>query len=171
MIMLLPLPMRVQRKLDIQFSYIEYMCGYEYTDIFPISVMSAQSILFCVLFGTSIPTLKYLFDASKSARRVRGSIPWQGAMTVALTTVVYCISNLPFFASMIGWTVQGDITTGAFLQFFRLAAFLTAINVMANFYIYALTIRSFRRFLLSWIQNFLPATLQASRNSTSAGEV
>ena len=49
-----------------------------------------------VIFATTIPTLKCLFDARKTARRVQGSDSWQGALTVVLISAVYCISTLPY---------------------------------------------------------------------------
>ena len=95
-----PLPMLVLERGDVQFDYRIYDCDYlfiseSWKTILPICTTTVQFLPSCIIFGTTIPTLKYLVDAGKSARRVQGSIPWQGAMTVALTASIFCISTLP----------------------------------------------------------------------------
>ena len=103
-----PIAFFMQGQHDVGFDYRGYECGYVFTlpawrtimsRIYPIIF---QFIPFCIIIGTAIPTLKYLFHARKSARRVQGSIPWQGAMTVVLTAGLYCLSNLPLFVYFVG---------------------------------------------------------------------
>ena len=167
----------VVRGDDVQFDFRIYSCDYGFNAevweiIVPIWSLTFQILPCCITFGTTIPTLKYLVDASKSARRVQGSIPWQGAMTVTLTAVVYCISNVPLFVYCIGYNFIERKPSSLFhVQFYRVAAFVGSINVMANFYIYALTIRSFRRFLNSEIQRLVSVTRQDSGNRTSEGKL
>ena len=139
---------------DINFDYRIYGCDYKYTEnawktIVPIIALIGLNLPVLIVICTTIPTLKYLYVASKSARRVQGSIPWQGALTVTLTATVYCISNLPLSVWL---TSKMFSLSSAFMDnFYRVAIFALAINVMSNFYIYALTIRSFRRFVFSMI--------------------
>ena len=155
---------------DVQFDYRIYNCEYGFSEeawkfITPIYSTIFQFIPSCIIIGTTVPTLKYIVDATKSARRVRGTVPWQGAMTVALTAAVFCISNMPLFVYFIGKDYVEEGPTSFFhIQYFRLATFLTKINVIANFYIYALTMRSFRRFLLSQIRSVVPSSVLDPRN-------
>ena len=97
-----------------------------------------------VIIGTTIPTLKYLTSAMRSARRTRSSIPRQGTLTVSLT----------FLAT-----------------FYRGASFFLITNIMSNFYIYTLTIKSFRSFLLSKIGSVIPVTLRIPKDIALAGEI
>ena len=122
-----------------------------------------------VIIGTTAPTMKYLVGARKSAKRVHGSVPWQGALTVVLTAVFYCISTLPISVYYIGNRfVSQDPTTPFLFQFYRMAFYLAMLNVMCNFYIYALTIKSFRRFLLSKVAPIVSVSLTI-QNSVNVG--
>jgi heme/copper-type cytochrome/quinol oxidase subunit 2 len=49
-----------------------------------------------VVIVTTVPILNHLAKARKSARRVQGSIPKQGTLTVFLTAAVFCVSTLPY---------------------------------------------------------------------------
>ena len=176
-----PLPLIVIKRDDVQYEYVSYDCEYGFNAeafqksnklIYYIIGLIVQFLPPCIIIGTTIPTLNYLINARKYAKRVQGSIPWQGAMTVALTAVVYCVSNVPLLAYFTG-RVLGIVrlTSSSSLHFFNVAKFLMEINVMANFYIYALTIRSFRRFLLSEFYTVVSSTRWDSRTRTSEGKV
>ena len=139
---------------DIEFDYRIYGCDYKYTAdtwriLEPILTVIGLYLPVLIVICTTIPTLKYLYAASISARRVQGSIPWQGAVTVTLTAGAYCISNLPL---SVWFTCKMFLPSSDFMDsFYRVSIFALAINVMSNFYIYALSIRSFRRFVFSRI--------------------
>ena len=69
-------------KDDIEFSYKSYSCDYCFTsEIWDGQVLSTISILLrlfgpiILIVAATIPTLKYIADATKSARRVQGSVP------------------------------------------------------------------------------------------------
>ena len=163
----IPMIMLIVDNEDVTFDYRLYVCSYGFKAepwkkiLPPLSVF----ILFLpnfVLIATTIPTLRYLAVARKSARRVRGSVPWQGALTVVLTATTYCVSTLPLCIQFIGKMFFTDPRGMFHFQFYRLAMFTAMINIMSNFYIYALTVKSFQRFLsskvLSILSNFSPAT-------------
>ena len=170
-----PITFVVLRKDDAMFDLRVYDCNYGFTAPAWEILMPIYAIIFAflpsiIIIGTTIPTLKYLVDASKSARRVKGSIPWQGAMTVALTAICFCILNLPVFVYFTGKTFVDESSTSNFhTQYFRLVTFLMKLNIMANFYIYALTIKRFKRFLYSLTMTVVPTSLLDSWNR-SAGK-
>ena len=158
---------------DISFDFRAYTCAYIHTaDIWktlvPIFTVIALFLPNLILIATTIPTLKHLYTASKSARRVKGSIPWQGAVTVSLTATIYCISYLP---SSIYYAGAVFIKSRFFhVHIFRAANFLAAISIMSNIYIYTLTVRSFRRFVFSRIlalDRFNVISNSAERGHTS----
>ena len=104
-----------------------------------------------MIITTTIPTLKYLMEARKSAIRNKKSVPWQGALTVSLTAVVYCLTILPMGVYFIGHSFVDQNNYG-FHLLLRYGAFLGMANISSNFFIYSLTITSFRRYLLSKIK-------------------
>ena len=174
--LLFPVLFLIVDKDDITFDIKIYTCNYEFgaeiwTKLRPITFIVTLFIPNIIIVATTIPTLMYLAAARKSAKRVRGSVPWQGALTVALTAIVYCVSTLPNF-------VYHILESGIFKekennlclsQFYRISEFLLMINIISNFYIYTLTIKSFRRFLFSKILSVVQISWKDSRNTTSAG--
>ena len=100
-----------------------------------------------IIIVITVPTLRFVVAARRSARRVHGHVPRQGAVTVVLTALVYCISILPISVYQIV-TVFIKEDGGSHVEYYRMGCFFLMINIMANFYIYTLTIKTFRRFLV-----------------------
>ena len=87
-------------------------------------------------------TLLFIYKSRDISTRCRGQRRWQGIVTVVVTATVYCISVVP--SSIVTLVTMSDSQK---IHFVRVAEFLIALNVMANFYIYSLTIPSFRNFI------------------------
>ena len=69
-------------------------------------------------------------------------------MTVILTAVIYCLSILPFTLYLIAGPHLTEDPPGMFhLHFYRCAWSILMLSVVSNFYIYLLTITSFRQFI------------------------
>ena len=155
---------------DVSFDFRVYECTYSYKasvwkTLIPILALIVLVLPNSIIIATTIPTLKYLYTVSKSARRVQGSIPWQGAVTVSLTAIVYCTSFLPLSVYFAGRNfVQTDFFEA---HFYRVADFMPSISIMSNIYIYAFSIKSFRRFLLSRILAFNTMTRSNEGGPTS----
>ena len=146
---------------SIYFDYRRYSCNYDYPKLYKIVGMPyrlgavAISFIPCsIVIIATAPTVIYLIKASKTSRRVRGRVPWQGAITVVMTAIVFCLSNLPHFVYLvvIDYSPQADPREPFHVNFFRITYFMLFINTISNFYIYTLTIRSFRVFLFSQLQ-------------------
>jgi hypothetical protein len=120
-----------------------------------------------VVVSTTVPTLKYLAAARKSAKRVKRSVPRQGDLTVALTGIVYIIASLPYFVYRIVAEFVKQDCSARLIIVHQTTVLMLSINTMANFYIYALTIRSFRKFLLSKVRSVIPVFWQTSRETSS----
>ena len=121
----LPVSYLVLGKDDVHFSYRVYSCEYGYNAeaqatkiIMPNSIFSMVFHLLpsCITIGCTIPILKYLVDAGKSARRVQATVPWQGAMAVILTAVVNCVSNFPLVVCYIGQRYSKESSASFFMR-------------------------------------------------------
>ena len=155
-----PLLLLITDRHDIKFDYKIYTCDFMYSQKIWIWLQIVVSALNhftpnIIIVATTIPTLMYLAAARKSAKRVRGSVPWQGALTVALTAIVSCLSNIPNITAEIFIKKLVDETEQFSVQSTRVGKYFLFINIMSNFYIYALTIKSFRRFLRAKINSIL----------------
>ena len=142
----------------IHFNYEDYLCDYD---------MSSSSVpLWYKWYSAVIPgfvaTLTYiilvvtsvllLVVAKKAASRHGGSLRGEGLITVLLTVAVMLISYVPVTIATAIWMldVNHDTTT-----VWRVAHCLQYLNVMSNFFVYALTVRSFRFFLKQKSNQFI----------------
>ena len=155
-------------KEDVSFDYRTYSCEYGWNSptwkkvtpvMFPVLIAIVPN---AIMITTTVPTLKYLVAARKSAKRTRGSVPWQGALTVLLTAGVYCVSTLPVTVYFIGTPIIKAPTandsawdTNHFHLLYRYGAYMAMINITSNFFIYALAITSFRSYLASQVDRVL----------------
>ena len=170
-----PILFLVVDKNDLAFDYRIYTCEYRFQSetsdriMFPLLLFFISALIPNILIvATTFPTLKYLALARRSAKRVKGSVPWQGALTVGLTSIVYCISTLPFtfYKILIGIGVmKEDPENMNQVNFYRASYFLLMMNLVFNFYIYILTIRSFRRFIYSKFSSAVPVSVNLNFSS------
>ena len=149
---------------SVYFNYATYDIDYrsetELDKVFSIAVDSVYFIMITIVMVTTVFTLKYLFEARKVARRAKStrSPRWHGIFTVVLTAVVFCVSTIP-------WTVhriaEQFVAAPPEMMYFhttlkRVAEYLPMLSVTSNFYIYCVTVPSFRLFLLSRITTVSP---------------
>ena len=80
---------------------------------------------------------------------VRTSLKWQGITTTILVAFVYCISVLPYSLYRL-LAARVPESPGSFFhhEFMRFAKSIIFLNTISNFYIYSLTVSSFKEFLL-----------------------
>ena len=116
--------------------------------LFETAVTILLPILVVIL--TTIPTLHVLLKGREAARRAGGEVRWQGILTVVLTAGILCLSCLPYFVFVYAQKYSPGLITD---HFKRLAWYLPLLNIVSNFYIYCLTVVSFRRFLLSKLRS------------------
>jgi hypothetical protein len=144
-------------KDDISFSYRGYLCIYfSSADIWH-TFMPINSVLSGVLptFLVIATTFYLLIRGKKVRRRGRESLKWQGIITTVLTATVYCISILPYAAYELGKRfLEADNEKNAFFFIYlqRAGVSLLSLNTISNFYIYSLTVSSFRSFVCSKMQ-------------------
>ena len=139
---------------DVIFDFRSYTYNYKYSSkIWRISMpVTALLAHLCPNICIITSTILLLRDAKKVARRSQESLRWQGTMTVVLTALVYTFSFLPITVYFIVEPLVGrdPLKPGLFYkEFYRLSEAVLTINVLSNFFIYGLTVSSFRNFLKS----------------------
>ena len=131
---------------DVYFSYRSYQCALGFTAAIwkylgPTLWVVCMLTPTCLVVATSI---QLLIEARKIARNARQSMKWQGIITTILIAAVFCLSLVPYLLFRIL-----NMSSGVSL---RVVISFLSLNVVSNFYIYSLTVTSFRNFLLSRLQ-------------------
>ena len=86
-----------------------------------------------------------LVEARKVATRQREVLRCEGVFTVMLTVGIFFLSFLPYFVTNIVQPRLFNIFHPPVVH--RMINFLTNLNIMTNFMVYSLTVKSFRNFL------------------------
>ena len=141
------------------FLYVFYIITAQMTEDVTGKFENATVIIFnvlppiAVLLSTGV-ILHHLFKARRVSYRSGGSMRWQGMVTVSATAVVFLVSTLPhvvtYFIFLADPERRKKLMTesyGMYLFLNRVSYFLGYLNIMSNFYIYSLTVPSFRTFL------------------------
>ena len=133
----------------IYFDYNNYECRYTNRSInapswylyYHIITFFMSSVLsYLILIVTSI----LLLLAAKAVRsRNGGAVRLEGLITVLLTVGIYLISFMPKMLVYNGSQMEFNFAP----WIWKTISFVFYLNVTANFYIYCITIKSFRKFL------------------------
>ena len=167
--LLLPITMFVVDSKDIHFSYVFYSIMYGFSSRRWIFLQPPLTLLLgflptCVVVATSI---YLLIKARQVARRGKESLKWQGITTTIMTATVFCVSWLPYLVmNIMGGFLKAE-KEGVYLAALRTVVTLVYLNTMSNFFIYCLTVDSFRGFVWSRLQLLL--SLFKFSNSDSEG--
>ena len=91
--------------------------------------------------------------AKKITARGPGELQWRGVMTVLLTVAAFTVANLPgAICGAVSYFLKDAPTEMSqfwHFYFFRIGYAIGSLNLMSNFYIYTLSLSSFRKFLNS----------------------
>ena len=101
----------------------------------------------CVVTAT---TGYILVKAKGTAERIHRNMKWQGTLATILTALFYIVSAAPqllyrFLEHV--YSSEYKSNTHLFVHFYRVADSFLLFNTISNFYIYCLTITSFRAFV------------------------
>ena len=152
-----PVTLLLVDKDDVMFSYRAYKCRYICSSgiwhyLAPLLAVLFAFIPTCLIVST---TLCLLIEARKIVSRSRECLKWPGIVTTVLTATVFSLSSLPYTAYIVGESivsVDDKSKSSFYTTFFRVALSLTYLNIISNFYIYSLTLTSFRAFIRSKMQ-------------------
>ena len=133
-------------KDTIHFSYRDYNCNYDtlsaptwYVRYFLIGACVTVLISYIALIVTSALLLMV-------ARRAAGRrLQWRGVITVLLTVGVLLLSYLPTIVMIVVDDILGLLQQSPTVR--RTVQYMQLINIMSNFFVYVLTVLSFRTFL------------------------
>ena len=99
-----------------------------------------------------VSTVLLLKEARRVVTDTRESLRWQGIMPVVLTAIVNSIALLPLAVYFVAeqFIEKDPSVPGPFYkEFYRFFTAVSCVNILANFFVYSLTVTSFRNFLKS----------------------
>ncbi|KAL5264798.1 hypothetical protein ACHWQZ_G005758 [Mnemiopsis leidyi] len=137
-------------KDDIAISKNQYTCSFQsssqiWKKLRPVVTSLFVAVPLTIVIVSSLLLVKHLLHAGRMARRIRSKVPRQGIVTVVLTSVIYCIS---FFPKAVHETIRPYVNNAVYKETApRVVETATYLNVVANFFLYSLTVSSFRNFL------------------------
>jgi hypothetical protein len=159
-------------KGDIFFSYRMYVCEYGFSLEIWHFLRPIMALFFVVIptFQVVATTIYLLVLAKQVARRGRETLKRQGVITTVLVAVVYCLSVLPYGVYRIGESFL-DRDDESNKIFFTTAQSIFWLNTISNFYIYSLTVRSFRNFLRSKLKPSIQFLDKMGISANSEGKI
>ena len=139
-------------KDDVIFDYRTYFSEYRYTSSIWEILLPVTALAFLITPGITVvvSTVLILREARKIVRRTQESLRWQGITTVVFTAITYITAFLPTTIYFIAepFVEKDPGNPGVFYtDYNRVANGIIQINILSNFFIYSLTVTSFRRFL------------------------
>ena len=160
-------------KDDVIFDYRAYICSYRYNASLWKILRPVIALVVIIIPGAVVlvSTVLILREARKAVRRTSESLRWQGITTVVLTATVYVAAFLPYTVYCISepFVAKDPDTPGVFhVEFFRFAAGILEVHILSNFFIYSLTVTSFRVFLVSKFYEIFAVCL---KKSSSQGNI
>ena len=155
-------------KSGVYFDYDTYNCDYDWgsdkwtkTGIEVYSTAIGLTLLTCAVI-TIVSSVLLLVVARRIAGR---GLQWQGVLTVLLTVTVHSLISIP---SAIYYTAH-FISPGADLvNLYTFAVDISFVGVTANFYIFTLTLSSFRGFLKSRMRAISTLVVRSLRCCTAS---
>ena len=145
----------IKHKDILIFDYSTYEIDYHVSSestLLPLMRGSAYNIILAIIILFSILTLRLLLRARNVSRTASGSVRWQGILTVVLTATVFSVSSLPYFI----YLIAEPLVSEPLPLLKRISEYLSMLNLMSNFYIYCMTVPSFRKFLRSKVLRICP---------------
>ena len=166
--LILPVTFLSVDKSDVWFDYKSYICDYGLskniwkwlTPVLTTVFMAVPNLAVIIL---TILLVAYLIKARRVARRTGRTLRSRGILTTILIATVYCVSVLPYAVYRMAEFSVKDPKNPFHEHFFKIAQSFVCLNTISNFYIYSLTIPSFREFLLIHLQQ----SYQSFLNTTS----
>ena len=134
---------------SIYFSYNDYECSYGYSSAsvptwYLWYYLANVGVINLVSYTTLTVTSALLLVVAKRAAAHHGrKLKWEGLITVLATVGVFLVSYLPMTVVFVTFLLR----VGYSSRVWRAVALVHYLNIMANFFVYSITVQSFREFL------------------------
>lgn len=170
---IVPISLIAKDTHDVFFDYRVYACNFNFSTPFTETVRQVTSFI-CLSLPSGFvvfSTVWLLMIARRITKRSYGNMKWQGILTAVGVATAFLISFVPY---TVYHFLSAQFDNDPKSIFHRIADGCLYLNTISNFYIYSLTIPSFKQFLLSKTKQILPfleySTVQTQLETTSRSE-
>ena len=134
---------------DAVFDYRMYMCDISFKGAISKWLRPMATLVYSGIPNILVTasTIRLLMIARQSAVRQNRKVNLQGVITVILVAVVYHVSLLPYTIYSIAKSRVAVKTNFFHKEFYRVSVSFLLFNTISNFFIYCVTIDSFRQFI------------------------
>ena len=146
--------LRLIDNLNLRFDYRLYHLSLGIASQWMRTTLNVAVVVFiciplCIVTLTTFTTSIFLAKSWKLSKQTGARIRWHGMVTVNISAIVFFVSILPLSVSLIASFSKLTLISDAekTVIFRRVSEFLTTLNIVSNFYIYCLTLPSFRNFV------------------------
>jgi hypothetical protein len=151
----LPLTFLLLDKNDVSFDYRVYTCVYKFSSeswrwLKVVSAVILGLVPTLITITATVMQVCYLRKARTVSKQCQGLIRSQGIVTVILTAVIYTVSVLPYTMYQLlepFFDISSSSETEFHTQYYRVASCLLLLNLLTNFFVCSMTVKSFRSFL------------------------
>ena len=138
---------------NVLFDYRHYACDFMFSKSIWKWLIPVLSIFFIgvpnfIAMIVTILLLFYLSRAKRIAQRAGRKFRWKGIVCTITVGAVYIISFLPYVIFRVVEVGLSDYNEVFHVHYLRITLSLININIISNFFIYSLTVPSFRHSLL-----------------------
>ena len=148
-------------KEGVSFDHRIHQCMYQYTSETGklLLLVTTQLALLVPNLISNIATVLLLGEARKGAKKMNRGLRRQGLITVIITATIYTLSYLPFAIYCTVYLIDliREETSGSpqfYIYYYRVASNLVYLNIITNFFVYTMTVKSFRHWLKTKLFNF-----------------
>ena len=157
------------------FKYLIYNCDVSYTTWDHVEksieeIAAALTVLVPTVVAV-VSSIALIVQAKRVANRLRG-LQWQGVLTIVMIIAAHLLLSSPLIVFFIASAFIPHSESNANLcNLFRYSCFILQFSVVINFYIYTLTLTSFREFLKSRIKKMTAPLRRYNAESKKEGTV
>ena len=153
-VLTLPAVLLVDIKHDSFFDFRVYSCQLSYKAVVWEWLRPLTAALYTGVPSVlvTVSTIRLLILSKRAAVRRKRNVNMQGVLTIALVAFIYHVSLLPYAIYNIAESKISARTSFFHIEFYRTSICFLSFNIVSNFFIYCMTIVSFRDFLKQIVQ-------------------
>ena len=110
---------------------------------------------YIVVLVSTILLVQQLIVSRSLSRRIGRCQSWRGILVVSITATIFIVATLPYYIYLSVADNDEDMAGFFYNDFLRIAEACYSLNLACNFYIYSLTVPSFRKFVIRAVQTFM----------------